>query len=368
MRNAVIAALLTPTLLSAVAYKDTKRISQASSVLREMSHASDRGVPQDLGHKAHCVVIVPNLKKVAFIGGAKYGRGFASCYIASKSAWSAPAAIRIEGGSFGLQLGASETDVILLVMNEAGIRKLEADKFTLGGEANAAAGPVGRNLSAQTDVLMKAEILTYSRSRGVFAGLSLEGATLRPDGEENAKLYGHQVTNQELLSGQVTPVPETAGLLKQIQAFSGKGIPAKRKGRKGRKNAASGMGAAPQVASNQPPVPVSSAPLAGDTSSTPSADNTRRNTRDRAPSQTTADKGKNNMSDLEIERQIRRSVVADKSLSTYAHNVKIVATNGTVTLKGPVRSEDEKTSIAAKAAAVVSSDRITNQIEIAPKQ
>ena len=374
MRNAVIAALLTPTLLSAVAYKDTKRISQASSVLREMSHASDRGVPQALGRKAHCVVIVPNLKKIAFIGGAKYGRGFASCYIESKSAWSAPAAIRIEGGSFGLQLGGSETDVILLVMNEAGIRKLEADKFTLGGEANAAAGPVGRNVSAQTDVLARAEILTYSRSRGVFAGLSLEGATLRPDSEENAKLYGHQVTNQELLSGQVTPVPETAGLLKQIQAFSGKGAPAMaKKGRKGRKNAASGMGtasqvAAPQVASNQPPVPVSAAPLAGDTSATPSADNTRRNTRDRAPSQTTADQGKNNMSDLEIERQIRRSVVADKSLSTYAHNVKIVATNGTVTLKGPVRSDDEKANIAAKAAAVVSSDHVTNQIEIAPKQ
>ncbi len=373
MRNVIIAGLLTPALLGAVGYKDTKRLNQTTTVLREMSHADDKGVPQDLSRKAHCIVVVPGLKKIAFIGGGKYGRGYASC-ITPKGTWSAPAAVRIEGGSFGLQLGGSETDVILLVMNDGGMQKLTADKFTLGGEANAAAGPVGRNVSANTDVLMKAEILTYSRSRGVFAGLSLEGATLRPDKDENAKLYGREVTQAEILSGSVAQPAETAGLMRQIQLFSGKGSPSMKKGRKGRKTAMNEMNsiettvpAANTVAANHATVPVSSAPLTGDTSSTPAADNSRRNVRDRAPSQKTADQGKNNLSDLEIERRIRRSVVADKALSTYAHNVKIVATNGVVTLKGPVRSEDEKMSIAGKAQTVVAADRITNQIEIAPK-
>lgn len=374
MRNAIIAGLLTPALLAAVGYKDTKRLNQTTTVLREMSHANDKGVPQDLTRKAHCIVIVPGLKKIAFIGGGKYGRGYASC-ITPKGTWSAPAAVRIEGGSFGLQLGGSETDVILLVMNDGGMQKLTADKFTLGGEANAAAGPVGRNVSANTDVLMKAEILTYSRSRGIFAGLSLEGATLRPDKDENAKLYGHEVTQSEILSGSVAQPVETAQLMRQIQLFSGKGTPSVRNGRKGRKTAMNEMhstenmtpASTDAVAANHATVPVSSAPLTGDTSSTPAADNSRRNVRDRAPSQKTADQGKNDLSDLEIERRIRRSVVADKALSTYAHNVKIVSVNGNVTLKGPVRTEDEKMSIANKAQAIVSANRITNQIEIAPK-
>lgn len=233
MRNAIIAGLLTPALLGAVGYKDAKRLNQTTTVLREMSHADDRGVPQDLSRKAHCIVVVPGLKKIAFIGGGKYGRGYASC-ITPKGTWSSPAAVRIEGGSFGLQLGGSETDVILLVMNDGGMQKLTSDKFTLGGEANAAAGPVGRSVSANTDVLMKAEILTYSRSRGVFAGLSLEGATLRPDKDENARLYGREVSQAEILSGSLPQPPAAAGLMKQIQIFSGKGAVSTRKGRKGR--------------------------------------------------------------------------------------------------------------------------------------
>jgi len=227
----IVAGLLTPALLVAVGYRDTKRLNQTTTVLREMSHADDKGVPQDLSHKAHCIVVVPGLKKIAFIGGGKYGRGYASC-ITSKGTWSAPAAVRIEGGSFGLQLGGSATDVILLVMNDGGMQKLTADKFTLGGEANAAAGPVGRNVSASTDVLMKAEILTYSRSRGVFAGLSLEGATLRPDKDENARLYGREISQAEILSGTVQPPEAASGLMRQIRIFSGKGGPVARKSRR----------------------------------------------------------------------------------------------------------------------------------------
>jgi lipid-binding SYLF domain-containing protein len=218
-----IGAFLIAAAMMVFAESYEQRLADSTTVLREMSHASDKGIPQDLLHKARCVVVVPGLKKVAFIGGGKYGRGYASCI--TRKGWSPPAAVRIEGGSFGLQLGGSSTDVIMLVLNEGGMKKLLSDKFTLGGEAAAAAGPVGRNTSANTDVLMTAEILSWSRSRGVFGGLSLEGATLRQDQDENAKLYGKPLTNEEILSGTVKR-PATAGtFLAQLQRFSGKGVP-----------------------------------------------------------------------------------------------------------------------------------------------
>ena len=207
--------------VSAESYQ--QRLADSTTVLREMSHASDKGIPQDLLKKAQCVVVVPGLKKVAFIGGGKYGRGYASCL--TRKGWSPPAAVRIEGGSFGLQLGGSSTDVIMLVLNEGGMKKLMSDKFTLGGEAAAAAGPVGRNTSANTDVLMTAEILSWSRSRGVFAGLSLEGATLRQDQDENAKLYGKPLSNEEILTGTVRRPANAGTFLAQLQRFSGKGRP-----------------------------------------------------------------------------------------------------------------------------------------------
>ena len=151
--------------------------------------------------KAHCVVVVPGMKKAGFIFGAKYGRGFAACRRQGGSGWSAPAAMRVEGGSVGFQIGASETDIILLVMNDGGMKHLLSDKFTLGGEATAAAGPVGRDATAQTDAMLHAEMLSYSRARGLFAGISLEGATLRPDEDTNRELYGHASTNREILTG-----------------------------------------------------------------------------------------------------------------------------------------------------------------------
>ncbi|HYA16015.1 MAG TPA: lipid-binding SYLF domain-containing protein [Bryobacteraceae bacterium] len=183
------------------------RLEAASDVLTDMMQASDKGIPQDLMNKAQCVIIVPNLKKAGFVIGAKYGRGFAVCR-KGEAGWSAPAGIRIEGGSFGLQIGASEQDVLLLVMNSSGMKRLLADKFTLGGEASAAAGPVGREATAQTDVAMNAEMLSYSRSRGLFAGISLQGATLRPDDDANREMYGKELRNREILTGTVAaPAP-----------------------------------------------------------------------------------------------------------------------------------------------------------------
>jgi lipid-binding SYLF domain-containing protein len=149
------------------------------------------------------------MKKGAFIIGAKYGRGFISCRKASGQGWTAPGAVRVEGGSVGFQIGGSETDVIMLVMNERGKDKLLASKFTVGGDASAAAGPVGRTAAAQTDAQMRAELLTYSRSRGLFAGVSLDGATLRYDADANKNLYGRQISNREIVNNDV-PAPAAA--------------------------------------------------------------------------------------------------------------------------------------------------------------
>lgn len=178
-----------------------KRIVASAEVLSEILHAKDRGIPEDLIGKAQCVGIVPSLKRAGFIVGAKYGKGVVVCR--TNRGWSAPATIRIEGGSFGFQIGAGETDLVFIVMNRHGVRDLMKDKFTLGGDATAMAGPVGRSGEAQTDALMRAEILSYSRAHGIFAGVSLEGSTLRPDNDDNRDLYGRHVTQREILMGQV---------------------------------------------------------------------------------------------------------------------------------------------------------------------
>ena len=179
------------------------RLDASAETLADMMKAADKGIPQDLLDKAKCVVVVPGMKKAGFILGAKFGRGFAACRRSGGTAWTAPAAVRVEGGSVGFQIGASETDVVLLVMNDGGMKHLLSDKFTIGGDATAAAGPVGRAASAQTDAKLNAEILSYSRSRGLFAGISLEGATLRPDEDTNKELYGRAATNREVLTGDV---------------------------------------------------------------------------------------------------------------------------------------------------------------------
>src|SRR5580658_1591694 len=183
------------------------RLDASADTLTDMMKASDSGIPHDLLDKAKCIVVVPGMKKAGFIIGAKYGRGFAVCRHAGGTRWGAPAAVQVEGGSVGFQIGASETDVVLLVMNDGGMRHLESDKFTLGGEASVAAGPIGRNTTAQTDAMMNAEMLSYSRSRGLFAGISLEGATLRPDQDSNKELYGHEASNREILTGDFKTPP-----------------------------------------------------------------------------------------------------------------------------------------------------------------
>jgi lipid-binding SYLF domain-containing protein len=195
------------------------RLRNATMAFREIMSTPEKGIPRELFERSECVVLVPGLKKGAFGVGGKYGRGFASCR-KNKTNWGPPAAVRIEGGSFGLQLGASSTDVLMLVMNRSGMNRLLSDKFTIGGEASAAAGPVGRQTSANTDILLRAEILSWSRSRGLFAGLSLEGATLRPDTEENEKLYGRALSNKEILQGELSTPRAARTLIGTLERFS----------------------------------------------------------------------------------------------------------------------------------------------------
>jgi lipid-binding SYLF domain-containing protein len=211
MKFIMVAALVLTPLLA----KDNeavKRLDEAAAVFSEVMAAPDRGIPHELLEKAHCIVIVPDLKTGAFVFGGKYGKGYLSCRNKSGTGWSAPGTVRIEGGSVGFQIGGSSTDLIMLVMNERGADKLLASKFTLGAEGSVAAGPVGRTATAQTDAQMHADILSWSRSQGLFAGVSLQGATLRQDLDDNATLYGKKLENREIVTTGVS-VPQTAAKL-----------------------------------------------------------------------------------------------------------------------------------------------------------
>ena len=195
-----------------------RRLSDAAAVFSEIMNTPDKGIPHDLLDHASCIAIVPGMKKAGFIFGAKYGKGYVSCR--TRGGWSAPATIRIEGGSVGFQIGATEADVVLLIRNHRGMEKLLSDQFTLGGDATIAAGPVGRDATAQTDAMMTAEILAWSRSRGLFAGISLQGATLRQDLDDNEKLYGRRLDNREILTNGVTPPPPAERLLGELNRRS----------------------------------------------------------------------------------------------------------------------------------------------------
>ncbi|MDQ2712708.1 MAG: lipid-binding SYLF domain-containing protein [Acidobacteriota bacterium] len=185
------------------------RLQAATEDLHEMMNASDKGIPQNLLDKATCVVVVPNLKKGGFIVGAEYGKGFFTCRKESGVGWSAPGSLRITGGKFGLLIGGAETDLVMLVMNKSGMEHMLADKTQIGGELSAAAGPVGRDSSAMTDAALHAEILTYSRQRGLFGGIDLTGAAVTADKDANRELYGKDITNKEIVDGGV-PVPAEA--------------------------------------------------------------------------------------------------------------------------------------------------------------
>jgi lipid-binding SYLF domain-containing protein len=203
MRFKQLLVILFFILVAATAWAESadRRLGDAAGVVSELMDSGDRSIPRELMDKAHCIVVVPGLKGGAFLVGGKWGRGFVSCR--NREGWSAPGAVRLEQGSFGFQIGGIDTDLVMLVMNDRGARRLVKSQFTLGSQTEAAAGPIGRSTTAQTDATMRAEILSWSRSRGVFAGIALSGATLRQDLDANEALYGKPYRNSQILFSNV---------------------------------------------------------------------------------------------------------------------------------------------------------------------
>lgn len=196
---------------------DAGRVQSATRVFNQIMSTPDKGIPQELLEKARCIAIIPGSMKFAFVLGGEYGRGLATCH--SVHGWSAPIFLAVEGGSVGYQIGGSSTDLVLLFMNDRALQHLLADKFKLGADASVAAGPVGRHASANTDIAMHAEILSYSRSRGIFAGVSLNGTVVHVDKSGNEAMYGANASRQEIIEGQV-PVPVVAHpLLSEISRY-----------------------------------------------------------------------------------------------------------------------------------------------------
>jgi lipid-binding SYLF domain-containing protein len=194
------------------------RLRSAADVFREVMATPDKGIPHGLLDRAQCIVIIPGMKKAAFIVGADYGKGYAVCRTTAGT-WGAPDPVGLSGGSFGPQLGVDSTDVILLMMTEKGLNHLMADKFTIGVDGAAVVGPVGRDAAAETDASLRAEILSWSRSHGLFVGASLDGTVLTHSKGETEKLYGREYNGKELIRGQVTPPPAAETLLSELNAY-----------------------------------------------------------------------------------------------------------------------------------------------------
>ncbi len=190
--------LVASSAFAALSKDEVKRLRDSGTILTELRNAPDKGIPEELWEKAQCVIVIPSMKKAAFVFGGEYGSGVMSC---RTSGWSAPVFMQLAKGSWGLQIGAEEVDLVLLVMNRRGVDKLLEDKVSLGADASVAAGPVGRTGSAATDAQMGAEMLSYSRSHGVFAGIDLSGGILHPDKEAMARAYGPNVTARDIVAG-----------------------------------------------------------------------------------------------------------------------------------------------------------------------
>src|SRR5271156_2255902 len=231
MKHKILAAALMlacalPLLAADKEEKVDDRINNSATVMKEILNMPD-GIPKDLLNRSYCVVIFPSVKKAAFIVGASYGRGLITCRKGHNFGcpWSAPAMFALEAGSVGFQIGGQETDFVLLIMNDAGANSVMSSKVKLGGDASVAAGPVGRDAAASTDIVLKAEILSYSRAQGLFAGVSLEGSTLRSDDGANKALYGKELSAKEIVREAKVPPPASAqGLLALMRRVSPKHV------------------------------------------------------------------------------------------------------------------------------------------------
>ncbi len=232
-RNSLIRIALCVTVLLATANlvwaddreDEAKRVKASAEVLEEIMAAPDKGVPEDIMQSAVCVGVAPSLKKGGFVFGAEYGKGVATCR--TTTGWSAPAPFRVVGGSWGLQIGGEAVDLVMLIMNDNGMEKLLSSKFKLGADASVAAGPVGRHAEGETDWKMRAEVLTYSRARGVFAGLTVNGAVIEQDADATRAFYGRQTSFRDILHGKVLPPSGSEPFLAVVRKFSAKAEAAK---------------------------------------------------------------------------------------------------------------------------------------------
>jgi len=218
--------LIVPTLVLLVALNavasdredDINRTNKAAQVFKEIMNTPDQGIPSDLLESAKCIAIIPGDKKFAFIFGGSYGRGLATCR--TEHGWSAPMFVAIDSGSVGYQIGGSSTDIVMLFMNDHALQSLMSDKFKLGADASVAAGPVGRNAAAGTDFKLNAEILSYSRSKGIFAGVSLDGAVMQADKSGDKAMYGDNVNRHEILDGKVAVPASAQALVHELGGYA----------------------------------------------------------------------------------------------------------------------------------------------------
>lgn len=215
----LIAGLAMPAMAGSSRRQDISRIRSATDVFRDIVDTPESSVPLALLQSAACIAIIPGEMNLAFMFGGRYGKGLVTCRTPAKT-WSAPAFVMITGGSFGFQLGGSSTDLILVFRNRDGLTKLLSDKFKIGGDATAAAGPLGRHAGASTDLQLHAEILTYSRSRGLFAGISLNGAIFEPDQDGDIAMYGNGAHSEDILDGKIPPPREAASLLAEMAKYA----------------------------------------------------------------------------------------------------------------------------------------------------
>jgi len=397
---------------------EASRALSAANVVRAMVGTPETSIPDALLERAEAIAVVPRVVKAAMGVGGSFGKGL----VARRTGrgWGAPSFIDLSGGSFGFQIGVESIDLVLVFTREEGLKGLLEGKLQLGGEAGVAAGPIGRTAAAGVPITFNSPIYSYSRSKGLFAGIALKGSVLTIDDSANHKVYGQEVSGKDiLLRGEVAPTPAVKPFVEALQSYRAQAISENRPA--GKKTAAAGADheAKPRVGSRDEvkkaqealrekgydPGPIdgvlgprtraalrsyqqaenlavtgrldsqTAAKLGGESqaaqkereSTSPAAadaDNTARNQRDRNSANPTSGDQAENPSDRQITASIRRAVVADKSLSTDAHNVKIITSSGMVTLRGPVKSAEEKAAVEAKAKQVAGVTSVDNQLEV----
>jgi len=393
---------------------EAERALSAANVVREMVGTPETSIPDALLERAQAIAVVPKVVKAALGVGGSFGKGLVARR--TGQGWGAPAFIDLSGGSFGFQIGVESVDLVLVFTKEDGLKGLLEDKLQLGAEAGVAAGPLGRTAAAGTNVTFDSPIYSYSRSKGLFAGIALKGSVMTIDDSANHKVYGQEVSGKDiLLRGEIPVTPAVRPFVEALRTYRAQAISEKGPAGKSR-TAAAPAGEQRAVGSDEvkkaqealrdkgyDPGPIDgvvgprtraalrsyqqaenlavtdrldpetaaklggtsqTGPVDRETTSPADADNTARNQRDRAGANRTSGDQAENPADREITASIRRAVVADKSLSTNAHNVKIITSNGMVTLRGPVKSAEEKAAVEAKAKQAAGVKSVTNQLEV----